>query len=131
MRGMPTWTILGGGYQSYLKGDYRAAYEEWLPLAELGDIEAQYNIGVMYDEGAGRPQDLAAAAAWYRKAAQQGFMDAQTNLGMMYYHGQGVGQDRNEAAKWFRLAADQGDKEATEYLQILETTCRDGQKSCA
>lgn len=131
MRGMPTWTILGGGYQSYLKGDYRAAYEEWLPLAELGDIEAQYNIGVMYDEGAGRPQDLALAAAWYRKAAQQGFMDAQTNLGMMYYHGQGVGQDRDEAAKWFRLAADQGDKEASGYLQILETTRRDGQKSCA
>ena len=100
MYGMPTWTILGGGYQSYLKGDYRAAYEEWLPLAELGDAEAQYNIGVMYDEGAGRPQDLAAAAGWYHKAAQQGFVDAQTNLGMMYYHGQGVSRDPDEAAKW-------------------------------
>lgn len=120
MQGMPTWTILGGGYQSYLKGDYQAAYEEWLPLAELGDVEAQFNIGVMYDEGAGRPQDLAMAAGWYRKAAQQGFADAQTNLGMMYYHGHGVARDHVEAARWFRRAADQGDAEAARYLRILE-----------
>jgi TPR repeat protein len=85
----------------------------------------------MYDEGAGRPQDLAAAADWYRKAAQQGFVDAQTNLGMMYYHGQGVSRNHDEAAKWFRLAADQGDSEAAGYLRTLETTCRDGQQSCA
>jgi len=131
MRGMPTWTILGGGYQSYLKGDYRAAYEEWMPLAELGDAEAQYNIGVMYDEGAGRAQDLAAAVDWYRKAATQGFVDAQTNLGMMYYHGQGVARDHKEAAKWFRLAANQGDTEAAKYLRILENAPRGGQQSCA
>jgi hypothetical protein len=119
MAGMPTWTILGGGYQSYLKGDYNAAYEEWLPLAELGDVEAQYNLGVMYDEGAGVERDLAAAAAWYHKAAEQGFVDAQTNLGIMYYHGQGVARDPAEAAYWFREAASHGDDEAAGYLQRL------------
>jgi TPR repeat protein len=120
MAGMPTWTILGGGYQSYLKGDYHAAYEEWLPLAELGDPEAQYNLGVMFDEGAGVDQDLAAAAIWYRKAAEQGFLDAQTNLGMMFYFGQGMPRDPHEAAKWFRLAASQGDEEAANYLARIE-----------
>jgi TPR repeat protein len=121
MARMPTWTILGGGYQSYLKGDYSAAYNEWLPLAELGDAEAQYNLGVMYDEGAGMEQDLAAAAGWYRKAAEQGFMDAQTNLGIMYYHGQGVGRDHAEAARWFSLAASQGDSQAAAYLERIES----------
>lgn len=116
MAGMPTWTVLGGGYQSYLKGDFEAAFSEWLPLAELGDVEAQYNLGVMYDEGAGVEQDLAIAADWYRKAAEQGFIDAQTNLGMMYYYGHGVTCDYHEAAKWFQLAADQGDSEASRYL---------------
>jgi TPR repeat protein len=119
MSGMPTWTILGGGYQSYLKGDYQAAYKEWLPLAELGDVEAQYNIGVLFDEGAGVDQDLSAAADWYRRAGEQGFPDAQTNLGMMYYHGQGVERDLEEAAKWFRLAADHGDAEAKRYLDLI------------
>jgi TPR repeat protein len=119
MARMPTWTILGGGYQSYLKGDYSAAYNEWLPLAELGDAEAQYNLGVMFDEGAGMEQDLAAAAKWYRKAAEQGFVDAQTNLGIMYYHGQGVSRDLAEAARWFRQAASQGDSEAAKYLENI------------
>ncbi|MGD2137780.1 MAG: tetratricopeptide repeat protein [Gammaproteobacteria bacterium] len=120
MSRMPTWTILGGGYQSYLKGDYAAAFTEWLPLAELGDVEAQFNLGVMFDEGAGVAQDLAAAADWYRKAAEQGFIDAQTNLGIMYFHGLGVERDHGEAARWFRQAADQGDREAQDYLQQIQ-----------
>jgi hypothetical protein len=120
MAGMPTWTILGGGYQSYLKGDYTAAYGEWLPLAELGDAEAQFNLGVLYDEGAGVERNLTTAADWYRKAAEQGFIDAQTNLGIMYYHGLGVDHDLEAAAHWFRLAADQGDVEAMNYLQRIQ-----------
>ena len=116
MAGMPTWTILGGGYQSYLKGDYSAAYKEWLPLAELGDAEAQFNLGVMYDQGAGVDRSLEKAADWYRKAAEKGFIDAQTNIGIMYYDGQGVPRDHSEAAKWFQLAARQGDTESLEYL---------------
>ena len=119
MAGMPTWTILGGGYQSYLKGDYQAAYNEWLPLAELGDAEAQYNLGVLHDEGAGVKQDLAAAVSWYQKAASQGFIDAQTNLGMMYYHGHGIERDYQAAARWFRQAAEQGDEEARECLEKI------------
>ena len=119
MAGMPTWTILGGGYQSYLKGDYSAAFEEWLPLAELGDAEAQYNLGVMYDEGAGRERDLGLAAQWYRKAAGQGFVDAQTNLGIMYMNGQGVDRDSDAARHWLEQAASQGDTEAAELLREL------------
>ena len=127
---MPTWTVLGGGYQSYLKGDYEAAYREWLPLAELGDVEAQFNLGVLYDEGAGVEQDLAIAADWYRKAAEQGFIDAQTNLGVMYYYGQGVTRDYQKAAEWFRLAAAQGDTEASGYLSKI-TGNSDSQKTVA
>ena len=119
MAGMPTWTVLGGGYQSYLKGDYDAAYEEWLPLAKLGDVEAQFNLGVMYDEGAGVDQDLAVAAGWYQKAAEQGFVDAQANLGMMYYKGHGVPCDHEKATDWFRKAASQGDQEAADYLKQI------------
>ena len=119
MAGMPTWTILGGGYQSYLKGNYDAAYEEWLPLAELGDAEAQFNLGVMHDEGAGIEQDLAVAAGWYQKAAEQGFVDAQSNLGMMYYHGHGVPCDLEKARTWFQKAASQGDQESADYLKQI------------
>jgi len=120
MAGMPTWTILGGGYQSYLRGDYAAALEEWRPLAELGDAEAQYNLGVMYDEGASLEKDLNKAAEWYRKAAEQGFVDAQANLGMMYYHGQGVDRDHEKAAHWLHRAANKGDTESAQILKRLQ-----------
>ncbi|MDX2457423.1 MAG: tetratricopeptide repeat protein [Gammaproteobacteria bacterium] len=132
MSGLPTWTILGGGYQSYLKGDYKAAYDEWLPLAELGDVEAQYNLGVMYDQGASVDQDLGKAASWYRKAAEQGFLDAQANLGIMYFRGEGVPCDHTEAARWFQLAANKGDAEAANLLnRISSKSSKDIQTTAA
>ena len=120
MAGIPTWTILGGGYQSYLKGDYQAAFDEWRPLAELGDAEAQYNLGVMYDQGFGVEQDLGKAADWYRKAAEQGFVDAQANLGLMYFHGQGLNKDHQAAAHWLNLAVANGDTESADILKQIQ-----------
>ena len=45
--------------------------------AEAGDLAAQYNLGIMYAEGRGVPQDDAEAVAWFRRAAEQGHIDAQ------------------------------------------------------
>ncbi|GAB6068870.1 hypothetical protein JCM13664_21910 [Methylothermus subterraneus] len=42
------------------RGDYATALKEWRPLAEQGDAVAQYNLGVMYDNGLGVPQDYQA-----------------------------------------------------------------------
>ena len=69
---------------------------------------AQNNLGVIYANGQGVPQDYAAAASWYRKAADQGHAIAQNNLGSMYRIGQGVPQDYAAAVSWYRKAADQG-----------------------
>jgi len=52
--------------------------------AEQGYPDAQYNLGVMYENGQGIAKDEAQAVAWYRKAAEQGFAPAQFNLGVMY-----------------------------------------------
>jgi TPR repeat protein len=52
-----------------------------LTTAEQGDAQAQYNLGIMYDNGQDVPQDYTAAASWYRKAAEQGHAQAQFNLG--------------------------------------------------
>ena len=50
---------------------------------------AQFNLGFMYDEGQGVPQDYAEALKWYRLAAAQGFAKAQFLLGVMYAKGRG------------------------------------------
>ena len=68
---------------------------------------AQNNLGVIYANGQGVPQDYAAAVSWYRKAADQGHAIAQNNLGSMYRIGQGVPQDYAAAVSWYQKAADQ------------------------
>ena len=40
--------------------------------AQQGDADAQYNLGVMYDDGEGVPKDEVEAYAWYSLAATNG-----------------------------------------------------------
>ena len=60
------------GLEAAERGEYAKALREWRPLAEQGNADAQYNLGVMYEEGRGMPQDDAEAVKWYRRAAEQG-----------------------------------------------------------
>jgi TPR repeat protein len=107
------------GMAAARRGRHRAAYDIWLPLAEQGDIRAQYNIGVLYDRGLGVPQNFAEATRWYRIAAERGHVDAQANLGYAYEQGRGVPQDFAQAAKWYRAAAERGDIVAQANLGTL------------
>ncbi len=101
------------------RGDYATALKELRPLAEQGNATAQNNLGVMYREGEGVPQDDEEAVRWYRRAAVQGHAGAQNNLGLMYAEGRGVPPDDKEAARWFRLAAAQGDAKAQYNLGLM------------
>lgn len=96
------------GMEAYLRGDFPTALRTWRPLAKSGNVKAQFNVGLMYENGMGVPKDDAEAVKWYRRAAEQGLAEAQTNLGSMYETGKGVPQDDAEAVKWHRRAAEQG-----------------------
>lgn len=115
----PAWAGWDEGWAAYEQGDYEMALQEWRPLAEQGDADAQYNLGVMYQYGRGVAEDPAEAATWYRKAAEQGDAGAQYNLGVMYVEGQGVAQDYDEAVAWYRKAAEQGDAFAMVNLAAM------------
>jgi TPR repeat protein len=39
------------GAAAYKSGDYATALREWTPLAEQGNVGAQYLLGVMYRKG--------------------------------------------------------------------------------
>lgn len=96
------------GRDAYIEQNYDTALRLWLPLAEAGDMRAQFSLGALYYEGAGVEQDYEVSARWFRAAADEGFAPAQFNLGNAYKHGQGVAQSDIEATKWWRLAAEQG-----------------------
>ena len=55
------------------------------------------NLGVMYDEGTGVPEDDAEAVRWFRLAAEQGNAKAQFKLGAV--------PEQGNAVRLYRLAA--------------------------
>jgi len=60
------------GETAYEQHDYKTAMELLQPVAEQGNAQAQYKLGLMYDNGFGVKADTALAADWYRRAAVQG-----------------------------------------------------------
>ena len=101
---------LATGIAAYEQGDYDTAFKEFKTLAEQGNADGQYKLGVMYSNGDGVPHDAKKAEKWIRNAAEHGSAAAQNHLGVMYHHGEGarVRQDYKEAASWYRKAAEQG-----------------------
>lgn len=104
---------------AFARDDHQIALAEWQPLAEKGQADAQFNLGVLYDQGLGVARDYAQAAHWYQKAALQGYVQAQYNLAVLYASGLGVAQNYPEAVRWYRQAAMQGLKEAQFNLGVL------------
>lgn len=105
--------------QAVSVGDYKKAYQLFLIEAEQGSADAQTNIGLLYGDGLGVPQNDREAVKWYRMAAEQGEKRAQYYLGNMFAEGLGVPQDFKEAAKSYRLAAMQGHVRAQYKLGLL------------
>ena len=77
----------------------------WRLAAAQGYSDAEYNLGVAYDNGTGVVKDIKEAANWFRLAADKGNPLAQYSLGNMQLKGEAVPQDYLEAYKWFSLAA--------------------------
>lgn len=117
--GVPVSADWQKGLVAYEKGDYGAALQEWEPLAEQGDVDAQYNLGYLYDRAPDTYQDYEAALKWYTLAAEQGDANAQNNLGVMYEAGKGLAQDYKTAVKWYTRAAEQGDATAQNNLAFM------------
>ena len=74
--------------------------------AEEGNNFAKTNLGVMYMDGLGVPQDFERADYWLRIAAEQGMPMAYFHLGLMYQFGRGKEQDFELALYWYRKAVE-------------------------
>lgn len=101
-------------FNAYLRGDYALAERQFRPLAERGNVLAQYKVGLMYNNGEGVKQDFGEAVKWFHRAASQGYAPAQRGLGIKFEKGQGVKRNYGEAVRWYRHGADQGDA-ASQY----------------
>jgi hypothetical protein len=107
------------GFSGGVSGQDVSDFEETKRLAEQGEAYAQYNLGLMYDEGEGVPENNAEAVRWYRLAAEQGYARAQSDLGFMYSNGEGVPQNNVRAYIWYSVAAAQGNETARTNRDII------------
>ena len=87
--------------------------------ANQGNVEAQFDLGMMYYKGEGVRHDYTKAAQWFEKSANQGLAEAQYNLGVMYNKGEGVRQNKATAKEWFGKACDNGFQEGCDSYRIL------------
>lgn len=104
---------------AYEAGNYVQAHDIWLPLANAGDAEAAFRLGLLADLGKGRPEDPAAAYRWYRRAAEAGHAEAEFNTAVMEDSGRGTRHDASEAAEWYARAAARGNHRAQYNLALL------------
>jgi TPR repeat protein len=81
------------GWRAYEAGDFATALKVWGDLAAKGDARAQFNLGVLYDDGRGVAENTQTAIGWWQKAAENGYRQAQHNLGLVYLFGRGAERD--------------------------------------
>ncbi len=103
----------------FVPGEHTESFNKLKKGADQGDADAEFNLGVHYDNGQGVPQNYAKAVYWFQKAADQGDVGAENNLGFSYRKGQGVPQNYAKAVYWVQKAADQGDAPAEYNLGVV------------
>ena len=91
---------------------YLADFSRMRHLAEKGDPEALFQLGLMhYDppESSGVAQSYRRAFLLFFEAALRGHTTAQHNVGAMYWNGDYVAQNVVEGYAWFQVAAKAGE----------------------
>ena len=100
-------------------GRFEESARELRQLAQGGDASAQNELGLLYYEGKGVPQNHKSAKEWFDKAVAQGHAGAQVNLGTLYLRGEGAPQSNQMALFWFSRAAGQENALAFAKLGLM------------
>ena len=74
--------IRSTGLRHYEEGDYRRAFEYWSKAAGLGDVEAHYQLSVLYEDGLGVDRNTRKNMKHLEQAAIGGHPSARYNLGV-------------------------------------------------
>ncbi len=112
-----------GNYKAYAEfkmTHYAKAREVWETLAEVGNGDALFNLGVMAEDGLGESRNMAKAEALYTGAADGNNFKAQYRLGLLYSTGGLLNKDTAKARVYLTLASRHGDKDAVAMLAQLD-----------
>lgn len=105
---LPARADLAAGLGALQEAQYDTAMTELRPLAEAGDVEAQFRLGAMIENGWGIRASYQQALTWYRRAADRGHVDAMVRTAEFNEHGLGIPRSRRDAYDWYLKAAEKG-----------------------
>lgn len=97
-----------------------------LALALQGNVDSQYRIGEMYEQGIGVPRDTAMAYLWYNKAARQGDARARDRIAALDKARDGDSKERERVNAAVRALQQQSEQEA-----VARQSTREKEKAAA
>jgi TPR repeat protein len=109
--------LCGGALQAAPANQAAAAL---LALAQAGDAQAGYKLGLAYRNGTGVDADPLLAARWIAQAARAQLPAAMFTLSNMLAAGEGMAQDDAAARRWLEAAAALGYPAALQELALRE-----------
>ena len=112
-RGVTNLAALGGGVAS----SDPARARQLLAKAAETNAEAQYQLGLMMEDGNGGPADDAAARTLFEKAAAQNHPGALERMGAFSQSGRGGAKDTDAARAYYEKAAALGNEDARKALE--------------
>jgi len=96
---------IGKQYFYDLKKDKEKAFKHFLHAAEQGNVEAQFYLGLMFDQGKGVKENSKESIKWYRLAAEGGHHHSQLILSINYALGyEGLPEDPVLANMWYYIS---------------------------
>jgi TPR repeat protein len=92
-------------------------------IARHGDVNQQYNVGYVYENGLETP-DYENAFQWYSIAASSSHKDAIYRLGLLYLNGNGLPRNFTLATEFFIKAMGLGSADACYQLGLMSSSGR-------
>lgn len=93
--------------QAFLKGDFARAASLWTEQAQRGNLEASFNLALLYRDGKGVSQSMTESLKWSTVAAQGGSPEGQYDMGLALLEGKFLPRDLPVALAWLHQSAHQ------------------------
>jgi hypothetical protein len=101
------------GAEAFERGDYDIAAGYWNADAKAGNMYAEYNLALLWEQGLGTtPKNTSEASQWFLRSAQHGYIPAMVRLARL----QRIGGLAEAPLSWLTLAARWGNNDAIAEL---------------
>lgn len=102
----------------------------WTKAANLGDVNAKINLGLLYYDGKIVTQDYKEAFRWFKDVAEANHPAGIFQVGRSYEQGYGVEKDVKKAETYYRKGAELGDVYCAHNLGMMLASRNELREAC-